>query len=327
MSAPLVPDITFVEEADYERGFSAFFDKEIEPGLSEMESRRIEVLKQRPKRWLLAGTSYIVFIGILYLMLNADSDATEVVFRVFGIAALLITVWVDAPLRAFQSARKLNILPKVVGFFGLSYRSKGSLEWSAVAASDIVPAGDESLMMGVDEVYGEYHGGYIEVVDLTTKVRSGRSTHTLYQGLFITAKFEKPFRGQTVVVGNREKILDISLSVSSGKLHPVTLESNDFNKQFDVYSSDQIEARELLTPDIMLRLLDLSDIHAGAPVRCSYVNQTLYIIIDTTRQFFLPGSIRTSVYDTKDLHDYLKQIHHVFTLVDLLKLNRQRLTT
>ena len=322
-----VPDITFEERAEYERGFSAFFDKHIEPGLSTMEQQRVKVLMERPYRWIAGVTAFIVMLGISYLLLltNADSDFTEVILRIFFILALVVGVWIDAPVRSFQHARKQNILPKVVEFFGLTYAPKGALSWGDVAASDIVRAGEEHLLICGDEVSGTYHGGTLSVTDVKTRYRSGKSTRQLYRGLFVCAKFQEPFRGQTVIIGNREQITDISESVAKGKLQPVELESNDFNKTFDVYSSDQVEARELLTPDIMERLLDLSRIHADAPIRCSYVNQKLYLAIKEPRDFFVPGNIKTSVYDTEELHDYLAEIHNIFSIVDILKLNRQKI--
>ena len=68
--------------------------------------------------------------------------------------------------------------------------------------------------------------------------------------MFQIAGFQKDFQGHTTVL--RNSLFKLSFSGSR-----VKLENPDFEKTFDVYSTDQIEARYLLSPSMMERLLAL----------------------------------------------------------------------
>ena len=61
------------------------------------------------------------------------------------------------------------------------------------------------------------------------------------KGFFFIADFQKDFQGHTTIL--RNSLFKLSSSGSR-----VKLENPDFEKTFDVYSTDQIEARYLLSP-------------------------------------------------------------------------------
>lgn len=88
----------------------------------------------------------------------------------------------------------------------------------------------------------------------------GRSTtrtevhwRDIFKGLFFAADFNKHFNGCTLVRAGKAGIF----SGLFGNL--VKLEDPRFSQRFKVYSSDQVEARYLLTSRMMERLLDLRD--------------------------------------------------------------------
>jgi len=86
-----------------------------------------------------------------------------------------------------------------------------------------------------------------------TTTRTEEHWRDIFKGLFFSADFNKQFNGCTLVRAGKAGIL----SGLFGNL--VKLEDPRFSQQFKVYSSDQIEARYLLTPRMMERLLDLKD--------------------------------------------------------------------
>ena len=64
----------------------------------------------------------------------------------------------------------------------------------------------------------------------------------------------KTFKGTTIIKRDRGKVANFFRSKMSG-LESVKLEDPKFEKLFDVYGNDQIEARYLLTPSFMERPL------------------------------------------------------------------------
>ncbi|MBN2570546.1 MAG: DUF3137 domain-containing protein [Ignavibacteriales bacterium] len=84
-----------------------------------------------------------------------------------------------------------------------------------------------------------------------------------FQGLFMVANYNKKFKGTTVVIPDRfEKsfgfLANSFQKLSSKKGEFVYLENVDFEKEFVVYSSDQIEARIILSPRMMERIIQLN---------------------------------------------------------------------
>jgi hypothetical protein len=107
---------------------------------------------------------------------------------------------------------------------------------------------------------------YEETVYETETDSDGNSTtvsHTetrwrdIFQGLFFSADFHKHFHGYTrVTPGGRGLFGRFSSSA-------VKLEDPRFTKRFSVSSSDQVEARYLLTPAMMERILAVDDRFGG----------------------------------------------------------------
>jgi len=75
----------------------------------------------------------------------------------------------------------------------------------------------------------------------------------IFKGLLFSADFNKYFNGRTLVRAGKAGIFSRIFG------NPIKLEDPRFNQKFKVYSSDQVEARYLLTPRMMERLLELVD--------------------------------------------------------------------
>lgn len=84
-----------------------------------------------------------------------------------------------------------------------------------------------------------------------TKTHTEEHWRDIFKGLFFAADFNKNFQGRTLVRAGKAGIL----SGLFGNL--VKLEDPRFSQHFRVNSSDQIEARYILTPRLMERLMSL----------------------------------------------------------------------
>lgn len=134
----------------------------------------------------------------------------------------------------------------------------------------------------------------------------------IFKGFFFIADFQKNFKGQTTIYRN-----------SWIKLHfgeqRVKLESPEFENSFDVYSNDQIEARYLLSPSMMERLLALDRKFPGK-ITVSFRNSNVIIAIpDTTNHF--EASIWQSMLNDRILKREFNVICLLLGIVDDLNLN------
>lgn len=106
-------------------------------------------------------------------------------------------------------------------------------------------------------------------------------TQTIFNGIFMVAEFNKRFKGKTLVLPD---IAGQSFGNIIGnwiqEINPrqeelVKLEDVEFEKKFVVYSADQIEARYILSPAIMEKLLYINEKFNGIAV--SFVDNRVFI--------------------------------------------------
>ena len=85
-------------------------------------------------------------------------------------------------------------------------------------------------------------------------------------------------------------------------LDKVNLEDPMFSKKFDVYSSDQIEARFWVTPAFMERFQNLTTAFGTKKAKCSfYDGDKIMFAISTDKNLFEIGNIETSLLATNNL--------------------------
>lgn len=106
---------------------------------------------------------------------------------------------------------------------------------------------------------------------------------TVFQGICVLLTMNKNFKGRTVVVKDKG-IFNVFKHISG--LQRVKLEDMRFEDLFEVYSSDQIEARYLLTTAFMERMLKLSELYGGKSIQFSFDDYQLLLAIPTKQDMF-----------------------------------------
>lgn len=146
---------------------------------------------------------------------------------------------------------------------------------------------------------------------------------TIFKGIFFIADFNKNFNGITYIMPDAgNSFLGIGKlfekwTIGRGQL--VNLENPAFEKLFTVYSSDQVEARYILSTSMMERLVAFRK-KAANTVHLSFVHSKVHIAISINKSLFEPN-----VFSTGLQPDYLKEYFSYLQLttgiVDDLNLN------
>ncbi len=171
--------------------------------------------------------------------------------------------------------------------------------------------------------FSEVHAEYKTV----TQTKNGRQEHwhTILKGIVFCADFNKNFNGTTVV---RPKdfgaaigawISDKVSLLSSSDKELVKLESPDFCKKFVTYSTDQVEARYILTPAMMERLCEL-DHKTKDTISVSFTDSYVYIAFPLSKDYFEPPVFK-SLLDGSFLEEDLEVIRFMYSIIKELDLN------
>lgn len=134
----------------------------------------------------------------------------------------------------------------------------------------------------------------------------------IFKGFFFMADFHKDFQGVTTV--RRDSLIKLRFGETR-----VKLENPDFEKVFDVYSSDYMEARYLLTPSMMERLLQVERSFGGGISLCFRNSKVLIAIPDSKNHF--EASIWHSMTDQNAVKAEFTTIRMLTGIVQELQLN------
>ncbi len=184
---------------------------------------------------------------------------------------------------------------------------------------------------GNDYISGSIDGIKIELSDIHAQKHEnpkGQSSwSTIFQGLFIISEFSKNFSGKTVVLPDsaQNSFGDLignwlqSHNVNRDEL--IKMDDPEFEKEFVVYGSDQIEARYILNHTLMKRLLEFKK-RSKHKLYISFVYSQIYIAIDYGKDLFEASVFRT-LLDYKVAMEYIGTLHLATGVIEELKLNNK----
>jgi len=315
-------------------GFDAYYAREIRPVLRKLERTR--------KRILLKLFTVVVIVGVLLsvtaliLVLNRIPPA----FAAIGLVPGLIIFFVANHYftKRYKAQFKLHVIGKVVGFFdpSLTYEATGAVSSGHFVNSQMFNRRPDRYS-GEDRVHGvmgktrinfsEVHAEYKQVT-YDSKGRRTESWHTIFKGLFFVGDFNKEIKGTTVVhpdvaerlLGRVGKMLQ-SFSTVLGSSELIKLEDPEFEKYFVVYGDDQVEARYILTPNLMRRILEFRKV-TGHGLHLSFRGQNVYVGISSDHDMFEPRVFRT-VWSKRLIKSYVADMAMAMGVVEELNLNRR----
>ncbi|WP_293784783.1 DUF3137 domain-containing protein [uncultured Pedobacter sp.] len=169
--------------------------------------------------------------------------------------------------------------------------------------------------------FAEVHAEYKTV----TQTKNGTRTewHDIFKGIIFAADFNKNFNGITIV---RPKGFANALGAwfsknvfSFGGNDVVKLENPDFDKTFITYGSDQVEARYILTPALMERILKLNH-QTKYDISLSFIESRMYIAFPLNRNYF-EAPIFKSLMNAEALDNDVTTVKFMYDIVQELDLN------
>ncbi|SFD20996.1 DUF3137 domain-containing protein [Flavobacterium phragmitis] len=182
---------------------------------------------------------------------------------------------------------------------------------------DLVEGTADKTAFWFSEVHAEYK--------TETRTKNGTRTewHTIFEGIIFVADFNKNFNVSTVV---RPKSFGDSIGswfsknvFSFGNSDLIQLENPEFDSKFVTYSRNQIEARYILTPAMMERILDLNQ-KSDETISISFIHSKMYIAFPLSHNYFEPP-IHSSLLDPNLLSDDLSIVRFMQDIVQELDLN------
>lgn len=106
-------------------------------------------------------------------------------------------------------------------------------------------------------------------------------------------------------------------------LNRVNLEDPKFNNKFDVYSSDQVEARFWVTPAFMERFQNLKTVFNAKKAKCSFYDNKIMIAIDTNKNVFEIGEVYKSLENPETIRTFCNEVSSINKMIDYFKIHEK----
>ncbi|HPF23059.1 MAG TPA: DUF3137 domain-containing protein [Hyphomonas sp.] len=305
-------------------GFARVYQDEIQPALQAREAEREQAVAKARKYRYIGIAAGIAIAAIGFLAFKSPFGAFLGVIVGFGLGA-----WGAQDIQRLGKEAKLLIVEPVARHFNLTFDpAPGEVasihEHKRVG---VVPGWDrssyEDRVTGVrDKVDFELFEAHLEEKRTSTDSK-GRTTTTwvtVFKGQCLRFKFEKTFYGRTLVT--RDAGFFNRFGGGNG-MQRAALEDPEFEKIFEVYTTDQVESRYLLTPDLMQELVDLEKTFHGGKLKCCFDGGELFITLQGGN-LFEPGSMFTPLDSPSRMRELLEDFAAVFHIIDTTNANRRR---
>jgi hypothetical protein len=315
----------------------------LRPALEAREGDRKATIAKATKQTIAAGLVVLaVAIAIIFF-----AGMGAIMFIIFG--GVIATVGASSiawlPLMSMKSETKQLVVGSAAESFGFKYNTlhadvSGITDWKSAGSwmkknaklssgfdgdTPPTPAFDvlkqARLMPGYDDrkfedlIEGDRAGTHFSLVEckLTQEQGSGKNkrTVTTFQGLLFHIQYPERFLGRTMIArrGWWKGVF------GDKSLQKVDLVAKELNDNFTIYSNDQVEARALLTPDRMERLIALERHFKGGKLRGIFEGDHLTLALEAKDQFEA-GSIWKTLVDPQRYISALTEIGLVCDVVD-----------
>ncbi len=235
------------------RNFNTFYIEKIQSKIVLLEKSRRKALK-----------TFVVVVCIALAISSMLVYSQIKNFNLFSFLLVLTPVCIVGAITYYFTFRKFRreYKDKIIHllfqniFDDFFYRPDGFLSETDYQ-STLLFQGNYNRYTGEDFVEGQFRGQDVLLSELLVRKVEHRkkrsSTKIIFNGLMILIKVRTPYLSQTIVEPDlAEKLfghVGRSLQFNQkGHLELVRLESPEFEKNFVVYTTDQVEVRKFLTP-------------------------------------------------------------------------------
>ena len=310
---------------DYANDILPGFITKVRPVLEELEEQR----KHNLKKTAFLTVSIAILTSIVVLFIPTSAKFYAVAFSVFLIF-LSMLISSSFGRRELDSKYKELVVKKMVEQvndenIACEYSRNGCANIDTFRRSSLFSQHPSERLSSEDSFCGRVGNSafafceakYSYCEECQDKEREKEVV--LFQGIQFEADFNKNFNGKTLVTHFCPE------GVSYSRFKKVkNLENTEFCKKFSVYSTNDIEARYILSPALQERILSLNDSFVSNSItrnhlKISFFENRIFILIPSSKNNF-EASFFKRMDETRVGSDY-RVITSLISIIEELNLN------
>lgn len=334
--------------------FADFYTTTIEPQLDRLDEKR----RQGVRRMIAGGAVVVLGLAALFLLKSMGIDGLPVAVACIAVAGL-------AGLGTFLSYRRARQVVKTAlvepgcRFLGYDYvQEPKGFPVARFYDLRLIRRHQQSSTHVEDGISGTHNGIEFRLCEVeirdkrNKKEKKSNDDSLLFRGVLFISEFPRNFNGETRVLHSADRSLLPKSALDGSALESVYLEESRFSQSFHVYSSDQVEARYLLTPHFMELLMELVTHFNPSPellpdlppeqaedieqswlyqkmmklansVSVAFVDNQMLISVRSRENRFEGGSVFKSLKDRQRVEQLLAELQIVPQILDTLALENR----
>ncbi len=300
----------------------------IDHKVSDENMKKLNILRARLKSLctvvVVLSVLMLVFMIVSTYMSFISSKNTDIIFLIILCCFIVISAsgYVYTKLKkAFITKFKTDVVPYMLKEVsnGINYIPTGCINEDVLKNSDLNFVYDS--LSGEDYMIIDRTVGNAKYVLELSEVRTSFKDEKLsiveqklkgsFKGIVLHAKTTCRYPGEIKILKSLNTLDKLSKMIKKDN-DKILLESESFNKIFDVYASDQVAVRRILTPSNMQKIEEIVDTIKTKP-EISFIGNDIYMKIEYSNflDFYSNNKVIENDKINKD-YIFLKNIVELF---------------
>ena len=300
----------------------------------------LEEIRKKLKKTYIKIIIITILVVLPFLVLIRNFAAFPFIFLFAFVGAEIAIIITGRKTRqeyrdTFKKVFVVNALKSK--FTDLYYRKDRGMSYQKIADTNMIYMGNR--FYSEDYISAKYKGIKFEQGDVyieeehTSTDSEGHTTTShekIFQGRWMIFDFNKNFKADVQVVEKGFCSAKVNTNsffknkknkkTKDNLFKKIYMESESFNKKFNVYAQNEHDAFYILTPSIMSKIEKLYELNKGKLLLC-FVNNRLHIGIYDNKDSFEPGTVFKKIDEEKTLKRISNDIEMITQFVDELNLD------
>ncbi|MDF2865605.1 MAG: putative galanin [Clostridia bacterium] len=286
--------------------FQKVYYEKVKPLEEEFENDKVTV---RMKMAIIIIIAIAIEFFLYAAVISSNTESTKLFIYVIVIAAFLC----GAVIRNFTNKAKRTIFPTLFKSIdsNLIYDDVMRISRDKFIDSNLFTSSNCSYSPQ-DCLSTKIFDKDVKMCELEVQTGSGKNRHTVFSGIFLNIVLDKKLQSDMKIVYNTSKDFGIIKTLFANE-DKVNLENIEFENEYDVYCSDQIYARKIITLTFMEKLLYATN-KLNRRIKISFKNNNIYIAISGLQL------INDSALFSKkiDMMNIAREINDILTIIDTI---------
>ncbi|HLI65721.1 MAG TPA: DUF3137 domain-containing protein [Caulobacteraceae bacterium] len=280
-------------------GFDQVYAERIEP-----EIQRLEAARQK-------AMCRLLIIGGIAFAAAALENVAGLDVRIVLATAVIGAIVAYMPLAQLGAMSKRAVVQALCSAIDVTYAESAfePPDYNAFIQLKLLPPPTSKRFE--DHFSGRAGDAAFALCEAVLEQGSGKNMRVVFRGQIFQLITQKRRLATTVILRDSGWLDHFECPPG---LKKVGLEDPEFEKLFEVFGADQVEAREIITPTFMQHLVEMERAYAGAHLRCAFVGPDVLIAIEGPNRFET-GALLSNLAGRARAQAVVRDLQAVFRLM------------